>query len=165
MQRSNLLQIPLDLVSQSVPPKAKENKNKTKHHISCFKCIYSSIQKQESNSRNWNDSSSFCACSCSRDYVVIFYSTSRIRVAVKENDGIHVYFMQKLVCSTYPFLDSSCATIYGFHVLSGTARLFQAISAHECSAVYENRWQSGAYLFYEEKINKANRGPVNDGCF
>jgi len=73
--------------------------------------------------------------------------------------------MQGLVCSMYPSFDSSFAIIYGLRVLSGTGGLFQAIAVHECSSVYENRWQSRAYLFYQEKINIANTGPVNDCRF
>lgn len=75
--------------------------------------------------------------------------------------------MPGVVCSLFPSLDSSFAIIYGFHVLSGTGRLFQAIAVHEHTTAYENRWQtqSSAYLLYQEKINIANTGPVNDCCF
>lgn len=74
-------------------------------------------------------------------------------------------FMQRVVCSTYPSLDSSYAIIYGLHVLTGTGELFQAMHVHECLTVFANRWQSGVYLFYLEKINIANTGPINYGCF
>lgn len=51
------------------------------------------------------------------------------------------------------------AIIYGFCVLSGTGRLFQA-PVHELTTAYENRWraQSSAYLFYQAEINAANTG-------
>lgn len=76
-------------------------------------------------------------------------------------------FMSWVVCSPHPPLDSSFAIIYEFHVLSGTGRLFRAITLHELTTAHENRWQtqSSAYLFYREKINIANTGPVNDCCF
>lgn len=51
------------------------------------------------------------------------------------------------------------AIIYGFCVLSGTGRLFQA-AVHELTTAYENRWraQSSAYLLYQAEINAASTG-------
>lgn len=70
---------------------------------------------------------------------------------------MHIYAVSCL----YPSLDGSFAIIYGFHVLSGTGRLFQAMAVHERTTAHENGWQtqSSAYFFYQEEINIANTGP------
>lgn len=75
---------------------------------------------------------------------------------VARSSHVHFYaFLEMLV----HLLTAALAIIYGFCVLSGTGRLFQA-PVHELTTAYENRWraQSSAYLFYQAEINAANTG-------
>lgn len=84
-------------------------------------------------------------------------STEQIMPQLKAKVFIYI-FMGWVVCSLNPSPDRSFAIIYGFHVLSGTGRVFQAV-AREHTTDHENRWQaqSSVYLFYRGKINTAKQ--------
>lgn len=71
---------------------------------------------------------------------------------------IFMHFFVMFVPCVY-HLTAAFAIIYGFCVLSGRGRLFQA-PVHELTTAYENRWraQSTAYLLYQAEINAATTG-------
>lgn len=71
---------------------------------------------------------------------------------------IFTCFIEMLVPRVH-LLTAAFTIIYGFCLLSGTGRLFQA-PVHELTTAYENRWraQSSAYLFYQAEINAVNTG-------
>lgn len=57
-----------------------------------------------------------------------------------------LYYTNKLISNDIHIVVKKVFTKI-LHVLRVAAGLFQAVSVHECSTVYDNRWQSAAYLF------------------
>lgn len=79
--------------------------------------------------------------------------------AAAGSSAVYFYAFIEMFVPCVHLLTAAFAIIYGFCVLSGTGRLFQA-PVHELTTAYENRWraQSSAYLLYQAEINAATTG-------